>query len=478
MSIWDFNDDGALDEDKVGDFDVEDRLGAIEPRIDGDELILTRKSLGSIRAAREMLRFVRSQRLLRIFPTMLRGGDWTDQFDRIRELQIESPSWDVADHSFEGERYGLLCVKGLPKGFGATYEYGLGIKRDYRGLVDEIETRTACTTVRFVLSGDEGVSDDGVAFRVSLDRFDKFRAAVDRNRSRAQTAVRRVNDAERHNAVADLFGKGRIEPRYGRNEVIRAITEEAFTGHVVDAGDRAALVEHATRAAPAAAHENPERFGRLRESVELVSLEVLIEQFEQGMKGRDSGNESHWQGFFGTNQFALQQILSMPIVVARDQAYVKSPDVDGRGARIADFLCVNTVTRTVFVVEIKTPKTELMDIREYRGKGTAAVYAPHRDLSGAVSQLQSQLASVPRDLAGRLGETPGLDLDPWNEVRGAVIVGQVSRLSPEKRESFLRYRAGLSSVSILGYDEVLARLRTLRDVLKAPSSDPPRLAEH
>ncbi|MFE7404846.1 Shedu anti-phage system protein SduA domain-containing protein [Isoptericola sp. NPDC057559] len=470
MSSWDVHGDA----DEVGDFDLEDRLGAIEPRIDGDELVLTRTSRGDVRPAREMLRFVRSQGLMRIFPTTLSMGDWADQFDRVRELQVESPSWDAADHSFEGERYGLLCANGLPKGFGATYEYGLGLKRDYRGFVDEIEARTACTVIRFVLSGDEGVSDDGVTFCVSLDRFDKFRAAVDRDRSRAQTAVRRVIDAERHNAVADLFGQARVEPRYGRNEVIRAITEEAFTGHVVDAGDRAALVEHATRAAPAAAHENPERFGRLRQSVELVSLEVLIEQFEEGMKGRDSGNESHWQGFFGTNEFALQQILSMPIVVARQQAHVKPADIDGRGSRIADFLCVNTVTRTAFVVEIKTPKTELMDRREYRGKGTAAVYAPHRDLSGAVSQLQSQLASVPRDLAGRLRETPDVELDPWNEVRGAVIVGQVSRLSPEKRESFLRYRAGLSSVSILGYDEVLARLRTLREVLKAPTSDPPR----
>ncbi|PRZ08829.1 uncharacterized protein DUF4263 [Isoptericola sp. CG 20/1183] len=463
-------DDGVIEEDNDGDLELEDRLGAIYASVDGDELVLTRTSLDGTRAPREMLRFDRGQELVRIFPTKLSFGDWVGQFERVHEIQIESPSWNAADHSFEGDRFGLLCANGLPRGFGTTYEYGLGVKRDYRGLIDEIEARTTCTTVRLTMAGDEGASEDGVTFRISLDRFDRYRAAVDRDRSRAQTAARRVIEAELHNAVADLFGLDHVEPRYGRNEVIRAITEEAFTGHVVDAGDRAALVEHATRAAPTAAHENPERFGRLRQSVELVSLEVLIEQFEQSMNGRNAGNESHWQDFFSTNQFALQQILSMPIVVERQQARVKSPDIEGRGSRIADFLCVNTVTRTAFVVEIKTPKTDLMDSREYRGKGTAAVFAPHRELSGAVSQLQSQLASVPKDLAGRLAATPEIDLDPWNEVRGAVIVGQVSRLSPEQRESFLRYRADLSSVSILGYDEVLARLGTLREVLKAPRS--------
>jgi hypothetical protein len=85
------------------------------------------------------------------------------------------------------------------------------------------------------------------------------------------------------------------------------------------------------------------------------------------------------------------------------------------------------------------------------------------------------MAAVPRSLASRL--TPDLDLDPWNDPRGAVITGRISTLDPQQRESFLRYRAGLSTVTVLGYDEVLERLKALHSTLSSPPSSDDDLAE-
>jgi hypothetical protein len=85
------------------------------------------------------------------------------------------------------------------------------------------------------------------------------------------------------------------------------------------------------------------------------------------------------------------------------------------------------------------------------------------------------MASVPRSLAPRL--TPDLNFDAWNDPRGAVITGRISTLNPQQLESFLRYRAGLSTVTVLGYDEVLDRLKALHSTLSSPPSFDDNLAE-
>lgn len=255
-----------------------------------------------------------------------------------------------------------------------------------------------------------------------------------------------------------------MEPRYGRNPVIRAITEEVATGHVTDASDRATLVNEVARQAPAVAQEAPEQFGRLREDIELVSLKVLIERFQEGLVGRAAKDEGRWQRFFTENSFALQQVFSAPILVLRGQVHVRGTGPLGDGSRIADFLCVNAVTRSAVVVEIKTPASPLMAAKPYRGSGTAAVHPAHRELSGAVGQVQAQMESVPRDLR----DSPEFGaVDKWH-VRGAVISGRVSDLDDEQRESFLRYREGLSSVTVLGYDEICERLKGLHALLGGP----------
>lgn len=468
----DWNEDDWLEQE--GDYDTrdpssfEDRLGAIGKKVDGNDLVLTRTQLYGSRQSYEVIRFDRSQSLLCLTPRVIRHGDLEDQFDRITELQIESRTWDSAHHSAEQTRYGLLYARGLPKGFRTVYEYGLGIKRQYDGLIDEIEKQAACTIVRFVRSGPEGLSSDGARFDITLARFNEYRMLVDRNHARGRAAVNRVLAAETHNSVVDLFNGTKVEPAFGRHPISRALTEEVATGHVLNELDLNTLVSAVSVVAPRVARESPAQLDRLREGLELVSLKTLIERFEADLSAGHVNDEAFWQEFFTANHFALQQVFSTPIVVEKPHAHVQAEDIDGSGARITDFLCANTVTRTAVVVEIKTPASSLMSAAPYRGKDGAGVHAPHIDLSGAIAQVQSQMSAVPRDLAQRMKRTRSLDLDPWNDIRGAVISGRVSKLSDAQRESFLRFRAGLGNVTVLGYDEVLDRLRGLHSSLSQP----------
>lgn len=451
--------------------ELQDRLGSITERREGGALVLVRHGRGDAADGVELLRFDVETRLLRIFPKSWRSTDYGPQFDKIIELQIEGFDMDLENHSGYDERFGLAMLSGLPKGFGAVYAYGLGVRPDYRGLLRSIEDYTSCTMVRFVDDGhNEGQC--GVVYYLARSRFELYRQAVDRNKSRAQTAVRRVIEAERHNAVADLFGLDHVEPKYAKHPIINAITEEVSTGRVVTVEDRSALLEAVRSQAHEVARDAPERFGKLRDDFTLVSLELLIDRFEAGLAGAAARDEANWQKFFRDNPFALQQVFGTPIVQKREQAHLRDGDVDGVGARITDFLCMNTVTRTALVVEIKTPAAALMESQAYRGRGESAVFAPHHaHLAGAVAQVQSHVASVPQDLAPRLYRTADLgDLDPWH-TSGAVIVGCIGSLTPEQRESFLRYRDGLTRVIVLGFDEVCERLKGLRDLLRAGPTD-------
>ncbi|MGF4043632.1 Shedu immune nuclease family protein [Paenarthrobacter nitroguajacolicus] len=139
----------------------------------------------------------------------------------------------------------------------------------------------------------------------------------------------------------------------------------------------------------------------------------------------------------GRSPLPKNAVVSALIGIEHQHATVQAGDIYGRGARIADFLCANSVTRTVLIVEIKTPGATLSSSTPNRGKGIeAAVYPPHTELSGLITQVQSQMAAVPKSLASR--RTSDIKLDAWNEPRGAVTTGRISALDPQQLESFLR----------------------------------------
>ncbi|MCT9872005.1 DUF4263 domain-containing protein [Paenarthrobacter aurescens] len=452
----------AIEDTGVEGIEVEgtDVSGRLERTSDEDEFVLTYIGNDSDAVPYEALRYSPGEELLRIFPSADSG--------QIKEFQIELPRWSISTHSYENDRFFRLQVADLPKGFNSIYAFGLGINKSYRGFIKEIENQTECTIIRFLQTGGEGGSPDGSTYRVTLERFDRYRVAVERNRKRGQSAVQRVNDAEAHNALTDLLHSNDVGPKYTKHPVIRAITEEVATGHVTTAEDRVTLANAVTDAAPKIAQEDPQRLVKLRDDIELVSLDALIAEFESNLEGSKANSEPHWQRFFGNNHFALQLILSTPLVVEKEQVTVKSQGFDGSGSRITDFLCANPVTRSVVLVEIKTPGATLMRPSSYRGKDSSAVYSPHDHLSGPVAQVQSQMASA-AEYAMVLFQGSGFDT--VNEPRGAVVTGRLSALNAEQRESFGRYRGGLSNVTVLTFDEVLERLKHLRQALNTPSQN-------
>lgn len=425
----------------------------------------------------EMARWDPVAGLLTVFPMALTAGRLEPQFSRVARLEIAADALagrDPEQSVGENDRGNGLELECLPDGFGRIFRYGLGLRRRYRGIVEIVEEHSDCTAVRVSAASPEG--PDGRVFRMRLARFEAFRRTVDRNRDRATTIAARVNATEAHNAVAEVLGLAPKVTTVGRHPVIVAMTRELTGRPVLNSEERGSLVRQASRESRTAAEESPADFGRLRKDIELVSLDVLIDQFDKSMAGAAAKDESHWQRFFETNTFALQQLFAAPIALYGGQMTVRSVNALGQGSRIADFILVNTVLRTALVVEIKTPTAGLAG-PVYRGKGGAEVHLPHRDLLGAIAQLQSQMESVRTDLPGLLRDTPGAEALDTFHVRGAVIAGIAGALGPEEKASYLRHRGGLSGVDVIAFDEVRERLAVLRDLLanQEPSADPTEL---
>lgn len=443
---------------------------SVEEQHDGAELVLLWHAQGS-RQSTEMVRFDPRSQLLRIFPKKRLGTGFQEQFDQVTEIQIDTrftPGWDPTMPTGDSDRTGDVQLIGLPEGFASIFIFGLGLPLKYRGLIHGIEDHTPCRIVRFGASATEG--PDGDVFHIGLDRFDAYKRAVDRNQRRGQTVVARANAADAHNATADLFGLDPVHPILGRHPIIQAMTREVLGEPVLDAGERRMLVEQVSAEAAKVITEAPVAFGKLRQDLELVSLETLIEQFNLSLSGLRSNDEKHWQTFFRLNPFALQQLFATPVALYGEQLFVKGPNVYGQGARVADFVLVNTVTSTALVVEIKTPAARLTAKEPYRGKGGAEVYPPHLDLTGAVTQVQAQVESMRSNLPRLLADTPAARRLDTYVVRGAVIAGTVEPLTGEQKASFERYRDGLTGVEVLAFDEVRDRLAVLHELLATTTS--------
>ncbi len=138
----DVNTDDEVDEWSGSDFDVDDRMGTLTHKVVGDDVIMNFQPRASGLKSFEILRYAKASGLLSFRPRALRSGSYEKQFRKITELQIENPNWEPSSHSGEHGQFGLLYETGLPKGFGSIYAWGLGISRDYRGLLDEIEDRS------------------------------------------------------------------------------------------------------------------------------------------------------------------------------------------------------------------------------------------------------------------------------------------------------------------------------------------------
>jgi hypothetical protein len=408
---------------------------------------------------------------LRINPINTLEG--SDEFLGPKYRQVRTLTLTVDTYGLDGSEGGLasidpdfeLLLETLPPGFVKDFRYGLGLLKDCNRFIRLIEEHTECSEIVFADGGEVAV--DGQQFWVGLEQFAAMWTEINRINSRGNRAAGRVKDAYVHNSLASALGVAPIEASLGKHPVSRIITSVAGGGGTMSGFEQDALIDAVAVESAALARSQPEKFSRLHREIELVSLDRLIVDYEAALGKRTT--EQYWQTFFDDNAFALQQVFGTPMISVRSKASVGGGGIAGDGTKIADYLFKNSLTNNVALVEIKTPATPLLGGTAYRG----GVFGPSKELNGAVTQVLDQAHQLTTNLATLKQNSRQWDLESY-AVACFVIAGRTpTGDEPDKQKSFELHRAN-SRVTIVTYDEILERLKLLRDFL-APheeKSDP------
>ena len=242
----------------------------------------------------------------------------------------------------------------------------------------------------------------------------------------------------------------------GRHPLRKLFTRAAQGETALTGEEHSALLETVSRNAAVIAESAPFQLSKLRNDIELVTLEQLIDRFETMIE--KTLKEKLWQAFLGENPFVLELAFGYPVVIVCDQAFVGGRKFDGSDDKITDFLVKNSMTNNTAIVEIKTPQTRLLNKTTYRG-----VYVASSKLAGAISQVLDQKWRLHRNIDQRKLDSRVYDIESY-AIHCCLIVGVIPE-NGEQIKSFEMIREDSKSVSIVTFDELLTKLRNLHRVL-------------
>jgi hypothetical protein len=377
----------------------------------------------------------------------------------LTTIRIPAHRWEYEIPTDINEFDELLA--GLPVGFSRHAKLGLGLKWEYRLIPESITERSAVNELLLV-EGEEA-SIVGNVYRLGKARLERLRRALDTIARRAQ---RRSLEERRmlafneimHAADSAIFPKKYRQPQAGEIYELAQLSSRAPRRNQ---DDRSAVADLVVADAPAMVRENPAALMELHSEIERITLGEFISRFEQLMS-RDP-NENAWQRFFESHPFILGIALPYPVRLIRGQAHVGGTTIDGTGGSIADFLFSQQLTGGLAIIEIKTTTTPLVESRPFRGD----LYGPNKLLCAAISQALDQRSQLIMNFATRQSN-PGMTESHVGHVHCIVIAGRTPTDANQKRSLDL-FRNASKDVSVLTFDELLEKLRSIYRLL-TPSS--------
>jgi hypothetical protein len=142
-------------------------------------------------------------------------------------------------------------------------------------------------------------------------------------------------------------------------------------------------------------------------------------------------------------------------------AYIGGKNISNKGGNVIDFLYANDLTTNAALIEIKTPKTKLLG-SQYRGD----IYNISVELSGSVVQIANYKKSLLQNF-NSLTSNEGDEFNVFNP-KSIIVIGSISDelIEQRKKKSFELFRAGLSDVQIITYDELFGKVEFLIKLLQ------------
>lgn len=382
------------------------------------------------------------------------------KYAQVREIVIADTNlWNVhLDGELPNSREDILeILHDFPSAFTKDPDYGLGLAKDYRFIVEAVEELSSCVAI--VISPNEVTrADEGEdIFYISFADFEEMRRKINSITNASQAAGRSVKDATTHNYLAHKLGKPLVEVNAGRSPVRRMITAKAMGDEVLPEAEQDAVIHALTKSAKSLGAGQTERLAKLQSDIELVTLDALIARYEE-MLGK-SLDEAHWQNFFNENPFILHMAFGYPVIKVQDQASVGGRKLSGKGEKITDFLVKNALTNNTALFEIKTPQTAVLAKTAYRD----GVFSPSKHLTGSMNQALDQRYQFQREVTSIKDKSRLWDLESY-AVHCCLIIGRTPE-SGDEQKSFEIFRRNSKDVAVVTFDELLEKLKQLRAFL-------------
>lgn len=354
------------------------------------------------------------------------------------------------------------ALKYMPDGMTRDPNFGLGLKKEYRFLLDAVAQMTKKKVV--YVGSKEPLS---VEFRIPRKLFSEIIAEIDRMDGRAKYAENEVKATTAFNMLA---ATGSVEPRpfnLGRHKIRQLITRFTSDDAFEDAEIQEELVSTVSRVARDLVRTNPKASSELVSEIQISRLELAVQKYEEMME--QNFNEAAWQKFFEGDPILLTFAFGYPLTFVNKHPYVGGMDINGRGENIGDYLYKNTLNNNAALIEIKKPASPLL--REYRN-----IHAPHHELSGGIVQTLNQkrelmMAFPYHQMTNKWHgskEVNAFDIDC------VLVIGKMPTEVAE-RLSFQLYRKNSHDVHIITFDEVLSKLKQLLGYLKGDNQSPEQL---
>jgi antiviral defense system Shedu protein SduA len=425
------------------------------------------KTEAEIRALHLLAEYDPATRVLTTYPTVTKRGSnsFLDPKYGFEWIAFENadPIQPAVDESC------AVFSEIFPTGFHPDPFDGLGVFWPVRFIFETLEQVSG---VRGIIMCDDAVlsSQDGV-IRFPKKIFDRVRRAIRRGHDAALEFANEDKVAYlRSELLPPLLPAEQITGDYRRSvSELRDTVSDAINSpgkprlkHATEA----AAARTVRRAAREIAKESPVELYQLVRTIELVTFEDLIAKFEAKLSEKLS--EEHWQQFLLSNPFILRSAFALPITVFGDQVSVGGTGFKG-GGKIADFVVKSGLMGNVSIVEIKKPTTQLVRRTPYRGK----VHAPTEDLAGGVNQVLDQRFRLQQEINQKKVNDEIYDVYAY-AVSCLLIIGRTPATT-DQRKSFDLFRNTLAGVTVVTFDELLAKLKALHDFLRAEtnSADPP-----
>ena len=166
----------------------------------------------------------------------------------------------------------MEILESLPPAFTKDYDYGLGLAKPYRFIIDTIEKICDCTELLISADRCTGIDDTGTVFCISHGDFETLRKSMNNATTHGRAATNSVKATLVQNFFAEKLGTERIPLRIGRHPLRRMLTEFVQSeGKTLSTQEQDDVLDVMTANITAISEKKPERLTRLRSDIEIVN---------------------------------------------------------------------------------------------------------------------------------------------------------------------------------------------------------------